>query len=746
MATTNIKTFPGVYTQIIDQSFIQPVTSRFKPGLIGVATKGPFNVPTPVRSLKDYRRLFGKPLTTTYTDGLPDNGGFFMADAVGILSDLTDGITVVRVGNQYEEQPVSNGAGAAGSFSFLTNVQQSQQLNPTGGVSVYVRLQEPGKASTVNAQVVSAANGTVNLFTSGDALSATYTNATIAFSNYAGAANSGEGVLNAYTYAQSASGTLDYQLTTYGTVVGTKNQFSFTVQANANLIQVGEVYKIRQPSLSDPAVDERAATHEVRVKSVVGSTVYLETSDITRFGYQSLPLQDSYATGRLYKVTGKVPFLHLEAATTGEWANGSSTRTGLHVQVRPGSTEGTKKLEVFEDGAIVETHDNLSDDPASEDWYETRLNGISQYIVARYVYSAGSGQKYHAANTVAAWDAAYAVKNIGSQPKSMPVGAVNAGGTTGGQFTMGYNGANAQDADFIGTVNPEDDSATGIKVFEDTDNIDINVLCAPMDDISIGVMQEINRVARKINALAIADVPAGLNARHAIDWHNGTGVYLNRGKIDSPNIAIYWNWFNTTDPFTGLTKLVPPTLAALRCMAYTFDRDKPWYAAAGETRGVIPEALSVEFDKVSIDVKHAMYGNGNSVNPILKIRGRYVLYGERTLQRAESKLTAVHSVILVNYTVNGLAQIGRRFVFDPNDNELLVHIRLAFSEFLDKIRNERGIEEYELVVDDRNNTPDTRNRREVIVDLSIIPTDVAERIFINATVRESGATLNNATG
>ncbi len=112
------------------------------------------------------------------------------------------------------------------------------------------------------------------------------------------------------------------------------------------------------------------------------------------------------------------------------------------------------------------------------------------------------------------------------------------------------------------------------------------------------------------------------------------------------------------------------------------------------------------------------------------------------MQRAESKLTAVHNVILTNWIVTGLAEIGRRFVFDPNDAELLVHIRLAYTEFLDKIRNERGIEDYALVVDDTNNTADTRNRREVVVDLAFVPTDVAERIYINATVRESGAILN----
>jgi phage tail sheath protein FI len=319
---------------------------------------------------------------------------------------------------------------------------------------------------------------------------------------------------------------------------------------------------------------------------------------------------------------------------------------------------------------------------------------------------------------------------------------LNAGATSGGSYENGANGAAAGDADFIGTIDPNDDTPTGLKCFEDVETVDVNIIAAPMDNISRGVMQELNRVAKKVNAMALADVPAGLNARLAIDWHNGQGQFTGLGRIDSPNIAVYWNWFNITDPFTGTVKLVPPTLGALRCLAFTFDRDKPWYAAAGENRGWIPEALSVEFDRVSGDVKQAMYGNGNSVNPILKTRGRILLYGERTMQVAESKLTAVHNVILVNFVVNGLAAVGRKYVFDPNDAELLTLINLSFSEFLDKVKNERGIEDYNLVIDDRNNNAATRNQKQVIVDLAIIPTDVAERIFINATVKESGAVLN----
>lgn len=767
---TIAKTFPGVYTQIIDQSFLTPARSSFKPGLIGVASKGPFNTPVPVRSLNEFVQQFGQPLTTTYAEqstdflnsndtsndllnslGEPVGPGYFLADAVAMIADMTDGITVVRVGNQYADLPTADVSGSSGAYTFLTGVTNATFIAAqlTAGNDVYLSISQQGKASTVNVAVQSAGtSGLITLESTGDALAADYQGATVVYSNYSGAAWEAEGVLYAYSYGTSASDYVDRPVTSVGAITGEKNQYYFDVTSNPGNVEVGGVYKIMET--------DQNTTSEVRVSQIVGNRVYLETSDITRVGYQAAPLQDNYTAGVLCKVNTalKIPFLYLEAKTAGEWANGSNQKTGLYVQVRPGSAAGTKKLEIFWNAALVETLDNISDTATAsdDDSYESII-ALSQYITLKYRFSYGGGQLYHAANTVAPWDATYYVYNAGP-PLSMPQGAINAGilslsvsstVDTGGQFTQGYNGANAQIADFVGTVDPADDTASGIKAFEDTDNVDVNVLAAPMDDMPVEIMQELRRVAKKVNAIALADVPAGLNARQAIDWHNGSGLYVGRGRIDDPNIAVFWNWFTVVDPFTGLQKMVPPTLGALRCMAFTFDRDKPWFAAAGETRGLIPEAIAVEFERVADSVKQAMYGNGNSINPILKLRGRFMLYGERTLQRAESKLTAIHSVNLVNWTVTGLANIARRFVFDPNDQELLTQVRLSFSEFMDKIRNERGVEDYSLIVDERNNTAETRNRREVIVDLSLIPTDVAERIYINATVRESGAQLNSVS-
>ncbi len=759
MATISPKNFPGVYTTIVDKSFFTPATSNFRPGLIGVAAKGAFDTPTVVTSLKDFVNAFGKPLTTTYdtaTNSIPDGAGYFLADAVDAISDFTNAVTVVRVGNRYTDLEPSDVSSGGNDYTLVSaqNAVRIQALK-ANNADVYVRVVQDGIPSTVNASVVSAGGGTISLDPSGSALAndpnrvaGAYTAATLGYSVLDKAANSAEGVLYAYTYGTSSGGWTDSVYTAVGSISGYKNDFQFYCSANASAIAVGDVFKISETN--------KDSTHEVRVKSVLldvanAGTVFLEKVNISQIGYQALPLQDNYQAAALYKPLSKIVFLYLKAASEGTWANGADSSQGLYLKVSPGSNGGTKKLEVYWDSALTETHDNITDDPddTTNFWTVRLAKGKSNYVYVTDPVTTFSAAPT-AANTVDPWDARFFVSGTVSGVQAMPQGAINAGWLavtvgnvqdTGGQFTKGYNGENPTDSDWVGDLDPTSDTMSGIRAFEDTDTVDINILAAPMDNISFTVMEQMGRTCARINAMALCDVPSGLNARQAIDWHNGKLPDQDGTRIDNRNVAVYWNWFVKTNRFSE-TKFVPPTIGVLRAMAFTFNNDKPWYAAAGETRGYLPEAQRVQYDRVSADTKEAMYGNGNSVNPILKIKGRHYLYGERTMQRADSKLTAVHNVIMVNWVLTGMSTVARRFVFDPNDAELLIQLKLAFKEFLDRIVNERGMEAYNLVMDDRNNTPETRNNREVIVDLEMIPTDVVEKIYINAIVRESGAVLN----
>lgn len=729
------QTFPGVYTRIVDQSFLPAQQSRFRPALVGIASKGPMGIPTQVTSLKDFLIKFGNPVED-YTDPNNRDVSYYMADAVALVADFTSDMTVVRVGNQYTAAPTVTGTASSTTLVLTAGTQFVSDLYaaaPAG--ELYLKLSQSGKLSTFNAKVTNITGGVVTL---DSAVTETYSAGQVAYSKTPLAANSAEGLLKVHNFNGSIA---------VGAITGSKNSYElhFASATSGGLLNTNTVYSVVS------AATGVKSTQEVQIRLVANGTAYLKSTDDAQTGYQAVPLQDTYEVAdNAYIVAGTSTSsaYFLSAKTPGEWANGTASSEGLYVRVRPGSSPSTKKVEVFQNGALVEVFDNIQAGVNSDtgDTYFEEALAASEYVTVDYVTNSGAVLP---ANTRNPWDSTYYTS------------AVNAGDLTststyetGGQFSGGNNGNNASETDIIGSYDPITDTLTGLRSLEDINNVDVNVIAVPMDlstlststaTAGVALLQQMADTAYIAKAIAISDVPPGLNAADAVDWHNGTGVYTGRARIDKTNLAIFWNWWDMTNVFTRQTKTMPPSLAALRCLGFTFQREQPWYAAAGETRGWVPEALAVEYDKVSQDARNAMYGNGNSVNPVLKIRGRYYIYGERTLQRTESKLTAIHNLNLVNTVVKGLGEIGRQFVFDPNDIELLVHIRLAFTEFLDKVKNQRGMEDYELVIDERNNTADTRNRREVIVDLSVIPTDTAERIYINATVRESGAQLNSTT-
>jgi len=830
MANTVQTTFPGVYTQIIDQSFLAPETSRFHAGLVGVASKGPFNIATRVRSLKEFRQLFGEPVASQTIGGVGTD--FFLADAVGMISDFTDGIYIVRVGHEYETMTSASCSGWAGTgadpYSIYhqtagtTDPLHTIYMSASAALAVksvfaansnqlWIKVTQTGRKSSVNLQVDNPASGwdgavrkayvtTVN--TAANEFVDDYVGGDLEYSTLTDAADEAQTTLFGYVFGNGTTANQPIFTSLTNNVYGTKGKHKLWLQYNTTTgtqypgasfaLQMGDLLKIAQ--------DGKATTYEARIKQIVGGiitegdetapagvtdgyTIYFEPSNGTQIGYQVVSLADNYDEGdstlagraNIYKVKTSTPqepakAAYITAATAGEWANGSDKTVGLYVKVLPGSKAGTKKFEVYENSALMEVWDNLlfyaNDNPGLDitvDFAETKINDVSQYITVAVITSANVVP----ANTSDPWDTGLSPTFVDNDTtRSMPAatvtgttgdsyGQINHGGAYGlqGSFLNGWNGQIVDASDLVGGYDPVTDSLTGIQQFEDVDNINVDTLSAPgythQEDVGLAVRQELVRVAAKINAEAMIDIPDNLNLYQATDWHNGAGAYTAQGKIDSRNASCYWNWFKVSDRFAAdaeATKWLPPSIGALRCLAWTFRNEKPWFAAAGENRGLLPEALDVRYRKVSTEAKNSSYGDGNSVNGIYLNRNRIMLFGERTMQRAESKLTALHSMILVNYIVKNLSELARKFVFDPNDPELLQQITLAFTEFLDKVKNERGLENYNLVIDETNNTADTRNRREVIVDLYVIPTDAVERIFINATVRESGANLEALNG
>ena len=797
------KIFPGFYPTVVDNSFNTPSVSRFRAGLIGVANRGAFNTPTPVSSIQDFSNSFG---TSNMYDSLSTpNWNGYLAAAMALVSDYSDGTVVVRIGEQYEAvgailTTCSSGPVEPGGYQIQT-VDSAKVA-----VGDYLKIALPGQASTVNSQVIAKSG---NYLTLSDPLIGDYSvaghQAELLVSKQPRAASSAEAFLYALTYEMNA--VLGAQSTV---VTGSKNSFELhvnhdlspkdittlthsgstaTVNATNVLVNAGDTVHITNvlpveyngtftvtsstvssfhydmgstPATNGAAVSGKTmqyaelaqgdlikitsatanTTQEVLVKSVIptstGSTIKLYTSSVSSTGYQVLPLQDSYTDGAIYKASKssggnyvQTRVLHLVASSEGDWANSDGVKSNLVVHVGPGSIASTKKFLTYYNGQLVETLDNLTTDSTSDHYYPTYVNAHSTFIKVltdSSNYPTGVILDIHPSNTLHGWN------SVGSG------GSVNhaAFGLGTEEGAAGYNGEEVSKDTWIGTIDPSTDLYTGLRSLKNNRNFRLNVIAIP-GQTDPDVQQELVAVAAYINAEAILDADRTLKPRELADWRNAVGSFSLRSKIDDWHGALYSNWWTGPDPFTRDSRVFPPSVGVLRATARTFKNDKPWSAVAGEIRGYIDVATDLDYKTIAESSKDSSYYA--QTNLVLSESGRIVIYGNKTLQTADSHLSEVHNAHLVNYVVANIGDTCRKYEFDPNDTTLHSQIEEAITAFLETVKSERGLSTKPevAVVSDPNDT------RGVQISVGIAPYSVAERFYLSLTVNQTSTTLNSVT-
>ena len=803
---TSPTTFPGFYASVIDKSFAPVTLSRFRGGLTGVANRGPFNTPTLVNSLTEFANTFGDSSVTNdlgwagqlavaaasvadysgsnlivrighqyeqggvvnAASGAPSgstvialtNANHFSAgeyvriiDASGLIETTSDaeistvggstitlssplaysyanGSTVYR---STQSEAATSAEAFLSSFTFVTNQVGSDVSATVSGTKGDFELECNVDLGKQKVNSISSTAGTVTVTT--DASHGYVTGDQVRIENVTGVTSSSNNFNGTYTITKTGATTFTYVALASFTDTGAATTGIMTAAA----LSTGDLIKITTGAYNTTTAND---TSEVLVKSIVtnnttgGCTITLYPSAVTSIGYQPLTLQATYTTAKIFKVkrangldsggafvTSRM--LHLFASSEGTWANSdTATNSNLVVSVGPGSATGSKKIMVFYNTELVETLDNLTvTDSTASTYLPTYVNARSSYIQVGYDGIADDLLVTVApANTLDGWN----IANLG--------GKVNVG-----NFSGGANGANTENSDWIGDLDPTTDLYTGFQSFRNENDYQINVLAIPGADDS-DLQQNLVQVARVLNAVAILDIAETVVPRQYADWRNAAGYFANRTKIDDWHGALFANWVDIIDPYTTDTRRVPPSVEVLRCMARTFNNDKPWYAAAGEIRGFCDNAQGLQFRTVNQASKTQSYDS--NVNLIVSNNGRIQVYGDRTLQVADSKLMELHVAILTNYIVANIGVVARQFVFDPNDSVLLAQINQAITQFMDGVQNERGVNQYKLTVDGSNNNDETRALREVIIDLGIVPTSTAERIFLNLTVNRSGAQLN----
>jgi len=154
-----------------------------------------------------------------------------------------------------------------------------------------------------------------------------------------------------------------------------------------------------------------------------------------------------------------------------------------------------------------------------------------------------------------------------------------------------------------------------------------------------------------------------------------------------------------------------------------------WFAAAGFSRGAIDNIKELRYNP-RLGQRDQMYLK--QLNPIVQFSAGYVVWGQLTAQAKASALQDLNIVRLVLYCKRALEQFCRFFIFEQNDPITWGEVGGAITEFLEVIKNKRGLDAYTVEV---GATDYERKTKTFHVNIVLEPTRVVEKIELNFFIK-----------
>jgi hypothetical protein len=283
------------------------------------------------------------------------------------------------------------------------------------------------------------------------------------------------------------------------------------------------------------------------------------------------------------------------------------------------------------------------------------------------------------------------------------------------------------------------------------EQVQFNLLACPQYPELIPNMVRLNN-ERNNTGFVIGDTPLrlGPQGNDLVDFatnRNGLQSDAELGLVTSdPYVGVFYPSCQTTD-LTGSLVVQPPSHMMLRTIVRSDEVAFPWLAPAGVRRGVVDnadrlgyiEAATGQFVTIATGqgVRDVLYEN--RINPITFIPGVGITnYGNKTTTSIGSALNRINVARLVAFLRGRLEEIGKTFVFEPNDQITRNEITNAITGLLNDLIAKRGIYDYLVVCDLSNNTPARIDRNELYVDIAIEPVKAVEFIYIPLRIKNTG--------
>jgi len=413
----------------------------------------------------------------------------------------------------------------------------------------------------------------------------------------------------------------------------------------------------------------------------------------------------------------------------------SNTGSGtFNVLIRRGNDTETSKV-------VLEAFNNVNLDPNSSRYIalvigDQTLNYNSTTIQMELSGSYANMSKYVRVKAVNYPTPNYFDAN--GQPVSAYTASIplNGSGSAGGSFTSAGGTVNNV-INLYDTISSNTQGLTGgsydnmISLLGNAEAYQFNVLFAPgltNDTHTTQITNIIANTQQRGDNLFVAD----------LTLYSGTvaSAVTQAQTRDTSYAATYWPWVRIIDPATGKQVWVPASTVIPGVYAFNDKVAAPWFAPAGINRGGLSTVLQAQL-KLSQGNKDTLYSS--NINPIATLpKQGVVVYGQKTLQKAQSALDRVNVRRLMIELKSYIRQIADTVVFEQNTIATRNSFVARVTPFLEGIQQKQGLYAYKVVMDGTNNGPAVIDQNQLVGQIYIQPTRTAEFISLDFILTPTG--------
>jgi hypothetical protein len=282
---------------------------------------------------------------------------------------------------------------------------------------------------------------------------------------------------------------------------------------------------------------------------------------------------------------------------------------------------------------------------------------------------------------------------------------------------------------------------TAINTFANGEEVTINLFATPginFSDNLVIVNDTIDMIEqRRADSLYIVDAP---DLPDTPSLASDIVDLLDTANLDSNYTSTFYPWIQIRDQINNQNVYIPPTAEVVKAIAFTDNVKFPWFAPAGLQRGVT-DAIRTR-RKLSLEERDILYAG--RINPMATFPDVGVaIFGQKTLQKKESALDRINVRRLLLQLKVLISNVATRLLFEQNDQATIDEFLAKTNPILETVKRERGVEDFKIVMDGSNNTPESKDRNELYGEIFIKPTRAVEFIGLTFTITPSGANFAN---